>query len=285
MSSKTQPSQGIQSWQHWLPVLLGLLAMYLPTFWDLSQGLWSKEQHFHQPIVAGLALWLFWRGYRSWQPLGQSNAVLAWLPVGFGILCYVLGRSQVFQPLEVASLIPLLGGLLWLVGGAAALRAMWFPVLFIAFAVPLPDSLLDPVLLPLKMLVSNLVEQGLYSLGYPIARDGVVLNIGPYRMFIADACSGLNSMISLAAIGSLYIYIREHPSKLQNFILLLGIVPLAFSANMARVASLVLATYHGGDAVGQKVHDYAGMLEIAALMLGFVLFDSLVGLFFKRGKA
>ncbi|MFO1386106.1 MAG: exosortase [Chitinivorax sp.] len=267
-----------------MPILLGLLAMYVPTFWDLSQGLWSKEQHFHQPIVAALALWLFQRDYKRWQHAAASSSPLSWLLILVGALSYVLGRSQAFQPLEVASLIPLLGGLIWLIGGAQALRAMWFPVLFIAFAVPLPDSLLDPILLPLKMLVSNLVEHGLYTLGYPIARDGVVLNIGPYRMFIADACSGLNSMISLAAIGSLYVFIREHPSKLQNFILLLGILPLAFSANMARVASLVLATYHGGDAVGQKVHDYAGMLEIAALMFGFVLFDSLVGLFFKRGK-
>jgi hypothetical protein len=76
----------------------------------------------------------------------------------------------------------------------------------------LAGATLDVVLIPLKYYVSYIVEELLYMAGYPIARAGVVLNIGSYQLLIANACSGLNSMIALTSIGLLYVYLSSRNS-------------------------------------------------------------------------
>jgi len=143
-------------------------------------------------------------------------------------------------------------------------------LLFLLFVVPLPGFLLDTVTGSLKQQVSIIVEWALYHTGYPVARNGVILSIGQYQMEVANACSGLNSMYSLSAIGILYLYLMRHTSVVRNVILLLSLWPIAFVANIFRVIALVLITYYFGDAAGQGFfHGFAGiaLFSIAIAML------------------
>jgi len=96
------------------------------------------------------------------------------------------------------------------------------------------------------------------------------LSIGQYQMEVANACSGLNSMYSLSAIGILYLYLMRHSSGTRNVVLLLSLWPIAFAANIFRVIALVLITYYFGDAAGQGFfHGFAGiaLFSIAIAML------------------
>jgi exosortase len=162
---------------------------------------------------------------------------------------------------------------LLVMGGWRLLARFRFPLLFLAFQVPLPGFILDSITGPLKSYVSHLVEALLYTAGYPIARSGVVLSIGPYQLLVADACSGLNSLYSLAALGTLFLHLSRTTGVLRNVLLLSGIVPIAIAANVLRVLALVLITYYFGDEAGQGfLHDFAGMmLFIVALGLLFGL--------------
>jgi exosortase B len=150
-----------------------------------------------------------------------------------------------------------------------ALKAMWFPLFFILFMIPLPGVLLDAVTLPMKMAVSYVAESVLFWVGYPIARAGVILQIGPYQLLVADACAGMHTLISLEALGLLYLNVVKHNSLFRNVTLAILIVPISFTANVIRVMVLTLVTYHFGDEAGQGfVHGFAGMvLFIVALML------------------
>jgi exosortase len=145
--------------------------------------------------------------------------------------------------------------------------------------IPLPGIIVDALTNPLKRHVSEIAEQLLYAVGYPIARSGVTLTIGPYQLLVADACSGMHSLYSLTALGLLYLYLMKHASLLRNAILAACIIPIAIGANIVRVIFLVLVTYHLGDEAGQGfLHGFAGMvLFIAALLLLFVI-DSALGL-------
>jgi exosortase len=139
--------------------------------------------------------------------------------------------------------------------------------------IPLPGSLVDALTGPLKQWVSVIAENTLYAIGYPIARDGVVLTIGQYQLLVADACSGLNSMFSLSALGVVFMYITARASRLHNAIMLISILPIAFAANIVRVMALILITYHLGDEAGQGfLHGAAGIvLMIVALIILFML--------------
>ncbi|NWG87703.1 MAG: exosortase B [Hydrogenophilaceae bacterium] len=268
------------SWFVWLPTLLGLAILYLPTYWYLANHTWTQDEHAHGPLILIVALYLAWQQREVFLRTTPSPAQLVGWPIAiFGLLLYALGRSQEIVIMEIGSQIPVLLGTLLITLGWRAVRTLWFPLLFLVFMIPLPGFMVDAATGPLKHQVSVLAEGILYLFDYPIARNGVVLTIGPYQLLVADACSGLHSMFSLSALGLLYVHLMQHRSWLRNGILIAAILPIAFAANVARVIILVLVTYHFGDAAAQGiVHDSAGiLLFVVALLLLFGL-DSLLGL-------
>jgi exosortase B len=257
------------------------VALLLFSCVRLWGGLWEQEAYSHGPIVLAIFLWLLWKQPRP--PLEAPTPLAhaaGWLLLAAGLAGYVAGRTVDIAFIDVASLIPVGAGLLLVLGGTRALRAYAFPLAFLVFLVPLPDFILEALTGSLKNKVSYITEFVLYHAGYPIARNGVVLSIGQYQLLVADACSGLNSILSLSAMGVLYMHLMHYPSVARNVLLLLAIVPIAAVANLIRVTFLVLLTYHGGDEMGQGfMHASAGLfLFVIALMMLFA-FDKLLGRF------
>ncbi|MCC6534647.1 MAG: exosortase B [Burkholderiales bacterium] len=280
MLDKAETSSAPNYWAAWWPVLLGLAVLYLPTYYDLANGLWNQEEQAHGPIVLAVALYLAWQGRGTLVSLPQhgASAVLGWVLLACGLLLYALGRSQSILLLEVGSQIPVILGALLILGGRAAARQMWFPLFFLLFMVPLPGMLVEALTGPLKHYVSLIAEHVLYALGYPIARSGVVITIGPYQLLVADACSGLHSIFTLTAMGLLYIYLMGHQSWLRNAILMACILPIAFLSNVVRVMALVLITYHFGDEAGQGfLHDLSGIVLFVVGLLFLFAVDSVLG--------
>jgi len=255
----------------WWPILLGLIALYMPTYYALSTGLWNNDDQAHGPIVLMVVLFLFWqnREYLKYNFNAKTKPILGSLSLGFGLLCYMLGRSQEIFMLDIGSQIPVLAGILLLTRGSSALKVMWFPLFFILFMIPLPGVLIDAVTLPMKMAVSYVAENVLFWVGYPIARAGVILHIGPYQLLVADACAGMHTLVSLEALGLLYLNLVKHNSLFRNITLAILIIPISFTANVIRVIVLTLVTYHFGDEAGQGfIHGFAGMvLFMVALIL------------------
>ncbi len=236
------------------------------------RGIWSTDQQAHGPIVLSIACWLI---YRKWPDMlhaseGKSVATITgWVIFIIGLLLYIIGRSQDVLLFEIGSVIWLLAAVLLIIRGRDALKAMWFPLFFMLFMIPLPSVVVDAVTMPMKMAVSYVAENVLFWAGYPIARTGVILQIGQYKLLVADACAGLHTLFTLEALGLLYLNIIRHDSLPRNIMLAILIVPISFTANVVRVMVLTLITYHYGDEAGQGfLHGFSGMvLFLTALML------------------
>lgn len=265
-------------------VVAGLLALYVPTYFDLYETFWQSGRAVQGPVILAWIAWLLWRDRQALVLQSQPPVVSAPAAAlcGFGLLCYGLGRSQSFFQLEIGSQVPLLLGTAWLILGADALRRLAMPIAFTIFLIPIPGTLLDAVLMPLKQLVSAIADGGLHALGYPIARTGVVLMIGRYDLLIADACSGLNSMIALSGLGLIYTYVVRRPSRWHTTLLLMSVLPVAFMANVIRVITLLLVTYYQGDVAGRAFHSSAAWLEIVLAFGGFFAVDHLLGFAARR---
>src|SRR5450759_3444551 len=260
----------------WWPVLFGLLAMYVPTYYNLATTLWKTEEQAHGPLILIVVLCLIWRqrDHLLADTATKARPVLGSLILLFGLLLYVIGRSQDIFMFDIGSQIPVLIGILLITRGVPALKALWFPLFFIVFMSPLPGILVDAITGPLKQHVSELAEAILYQAGYPIARSGVTLTIGQYQLLVADACSGLNSMFSLSAMGVLYLYLMRHTSWLRNGIIIASIIPIAFVANVVRIIILVLVTYYLGDEAGQGfLHGAAGIVLMLVALVSFFCLD------------
>lgn len=270
----------------WWPIVLGLLVLYVPTYWMLAHGIWNSDEQAHGPIVLVVALFLIWQNRvvfmdnASTQPT-RVEVATGWTLLVVGLLAYALGRSQDILLFEVGSQIPVILGALLITLGIKSARALWFALFFLVFMIPLPGFVVDAATGPLKQYISVIAEQVLYAAGYPIARSGVTLTVGPYQLLVADACSGLHSMFSLSAMGLLYLYLMRRTSIARNLIIMVAILPIAFSANIVRVMVLVLVTYHLGDEAGQGfLHGFAGiMLFIIGLLFLFAL-DGILGYIF-----
>jgi exosortase B len=274
------PSKQIsnQQWLTWLPILGGLLALYVPTFINLANGIWQEDEYAHGPIILIVILWLIW-DKKSFLFDSQNNtAPLAGFSLlAAGLLLYILGRSQGITILDVGSLFFVFAGTLLVMRGWRTARAFWFMLLFIFYLLPLPGTFVDLVTGPLKNFVSLIAENILYTVGYPIARSGVVLTVGQYQLLVADACSGINSMFSLSAVGLLYLYLMHRKNWLHNSLIIVSLLPIAFCANIIRVIVLILVTYHFGDEAGQGfVHKFSGMVLFIASLAGILLLDALI---------
>lgn len=254
----------------WWPILVGMLAMYLPTFYDLFNGLWATEEQMHGPIIFTLAIWLM---YKQWPLLKQNCSmpatVIGWLILVSGLTLYIIGRSQQIIQFETGSFIWMLAALLLIKRGSSALRLMWFPLFFLLFMIPLPGTVVIVLTMPMKMAVSYVTENILFLFDYPIARSGVILQIGQYQLLVADACAGLQTLLTLESLGLFYLNVIRHTSIFRNVVLALLIVPISFAANVIRVIALTLITYYYGDKASQGfLHEFAGLvLFLSALIL------------------
>jgi len=262
----------------WLPVLAGLLLLYVPTFYAASTTYWQSDENAHAPIILAVIVWLVWQQRAALQADSSRRMPAAGFALlVFGLLLYVLGQSQDIALLEIASLTPVLAGAVLALRGWRVLRAFWFPLLFVVFMLPLPGFFVDALTGPLKQHISEIVEQILYTVGYPIARTGVMLTIGQYQMLVADACSGLNTMFSLSALGLLFMYLTARASLAHNLIMLASILPIAFVANIIRVLILMLVTYHFGDEAGQGyLHGGAGIVLLMTALSVLLLLDAVL---------
>lgn len=277
-----KPQGQYAAWPEWLPVIIGLLVLYVPTFYNAGTTFWQSDEHAHAPIILVVVIWLAWQKRMALATAsGQSRPVAGIALLLFGLLLYVLGRSQDIPLLEIGSLTPVLAGVLLAMRGLPVLRIYWFPLLFVVFMLPLPGFFVDALTGPLKQQISVIVEQVLYVAGYPIARTGVMLTIGQYQMLVADACSGLNTMFSLSALGLLFMYLTSRNSILHNGIMLAAILPIAFIANIIRVLLLMLITYHFGDEAGQGyLHGAAGIVLLISALSVLLLLDAILARLF-----
>lgn len=259
------------SWR-WPAALVGLfwLGLYGPVIGRLAV-VWSGDPSWsHGPLVpaaAAAALWLRLAGLRA---APRHPDPRAGYPVLFAALALRLagglvdtvaaGNAGLF--LQGLSLVLLLAGGVALLCGRGWLRLTAGPIGFLLFMVPLPAALVEAVSLPLRSWSTAIAASGLPRLGVPVLREGNVLVLPGAAVGVADACSGLHSLISLLAVAAALVLFGgdDEPGWLLPA-LLVSALPLAAVANALRIAALALGAAHGG--VSGAVHTASGVALFA----------------------
>jgi exosortase B len=264
----------------YLTILLSVLVLFGPVFYDLFVTVWSTDTQSHGPIVLAIGIWFFY--FKTKQILEKNQTFkpapkLGWLLVLTGSCIYLVGYSQSVYILSIVALVFILCGLICMVFGLKTVYKYWFALFFFVFLMPWPASVIDTLTQPMKIAVSYAADYVLFALDYPIARSGVILQIGQYKLLVADACAGMNSLFTLEAIGLLYINVINHQAFWRNVLLAVLIVPISFISNVLRVCTLALITFHMGDAAGQGfLHNFSGMVLFLTALILIILIDSLI---------
>ncbi len=254
------------------PLWVGFVALAAPTVLRLADKTWSREFGAYGPIVLATGGWLLWRQLPELRRLGrQGNLALTALVIIGSLISYVFGRAYDFLTLETAGVYGVGIAMLYSQFGMTVLLKNWFPLVYLAFSIPPPNTLLADVTGPLKEFVSWAATNWLDAWGVPVAREGVTIFVAQYQLLVEDACSGMNSLVGLIAVSLLYIYLMRGSSWKYSLLLVCFVIPIAIAANIMRIMTLILLTYYFGDAVAQGfLHFTAGMFLFAtALILVF----------------
>jgi exosortase len=259
---------------HLYAILIALLGAYLPVYRELAASLWREEAYAHGPLIllAVLALTAAHRAALSRlaptnRPLAGSLILLA------GLVMLWLGVMRSLPAWMAASHIPVFAGIIMMLWGKRGLRTLWFPLLYLVFLIPLPPIFIEVMTWQMKEWIALTAVGLLEAFDYPVARSGMIILVGQYQMLIANACSGLHSILSLSALGMLYVYLVARHDRLRAMLLLGGVLPIALAANVLRTLVLLLVTFHTGDAAGRYWHELMGTIMFVVALAMLLLLD------------
>lgn len=260
-----------------LLLMVGVLAAYADVIAGLIRQWWTDDNYSHGFLVVPLALYFAW----------QKRTALAVLPArpdpwaGAGVLLaaalFVVGTAAAELFLARLSLVLLIAASIGVVWSRDHVRVLRFPLFFLLLMIPPPGIVFNQVAFPLQMLASQVGEVTLRSAGVPVLREGNVLELETMRLEVAEACSGIRSIVSLFAFG-LIVGRFGGASPAGLGILALATVPIAVLANAARVAGTGLAAHVWGSAATEGVaHGLAGALVFMGAAAGLLAVHRLAG--------
>lgn len=245
-------------------VLLALAAAYH----DILEGLvrqWNTDDNYsHGFVVLPLALWFAWdrRAKLRALPLRPSIAGLIVILVSLGVLTVGVLGAELF--LSRISLIGVVAGLVLFLAGPAHLRTLAFPIAFLLLMVPLPAIIFNRIAFPLQLVASQAGSTALDWAGVPVLREGNVLVLATTKLEVAEACSGIRSLVSLLTLAIVLgqFSLRTRSGRVA---LALAAVPVAIAANAFRVAGTGLAAHFWSPEVAEGFfHSFSGWIVFAA---------------------
>ena len=207
------------------------------------------------PLFAGYLVWL------RRERIRQTKLQPAWIGVfviAFGLALLLLGDLGAELFLSRFSIVILLTGFTICFGGWALLRELRFPLLVLCIAIPIPAILLNHITLPLQMLASKVASDLLPLFGVPVLREGNVIELPAMKLEVAEACSGIRSLVSLLAMSIFYGYFAEK-SNLIRALLVLFSLPIAITANSLRIVGTGLCVqYWDAEKAMGFFHEFSG---------------------------
>jgi len=269
----------------WFGVLL--IVAYYPILKHLVEQ-WMNDPDvghgFFVPLVAGYIAWQ--RRDRlmalEWKPAWWGIAILAW----GGLQAYIglLGAELFLQ--RSAFLISLIGMLLVL-GGTALVRELLFPLLLLPFMIPIPTVVYNRITFPLQLFASRVAEVLLGLIDIPVVREGNVLELASQKLSVAEACSGIRSLLSLSFLSLVYSYFFD--SKVwMRWALFFGVLPIAILANAGRVTITGILSEHDPDLARGFFHELEGFvifaIAFAMLYVLHLLINWIYRWKFEKGK-
>jgi exosortase len=170
------------------------------------------------------------------------------------------------------SLLIVLAGLIVLFLGWSFFRAVLFPWAFLVLMIPIPAIVFNQITFPLQLLASKVASTVLPWLGVPVLREGNVMVLPAMALEVADACSGIRSLMSLATLAVIYGYLMERSTALR-VLLALASLPIAVAANSLRVVGTgLLVQYWDPDKAQGFFHEFQGWLMfVASLVMLYLL--------------
>lgn len=258
----------------WLPsalLALLLIALYYRVGIKLVVDWYNIPDYSHGFLVPLFSLFLLWdkREKIAATPVQSTWAGLPLIVLGLVFLVFGIYGVDLFT--SRVSFVVLLAGLIWTFLGRAMLRELSFPVLVLLLAIPFPAIIFNQITFPLQLLASKLASMILPLIGVPVLQEGNVIQLPAMKLEVAEACSGIRSLMSLFTLAVFYGYFLERTTR-RRILLALASIPIAVAANAIRIVGTGLCVQYWDPvkALG-FFHEFSGwvifVISLACLYL------------------
>lgn len=274
-----------QSWNvSWTPVLV-LAAFLLLLYHGIAVKLvtdWYELPDFsHGFLIPFFAVFLLWDNRKTFRQTPLSPSWAGMILVILGLFELLLGRLGADLFFERTSFVVLAAGFIWTLMGKPMLGRAKFVLFVLLLAIPLPTILFNQITFPLQLLASRFASDLLPLAGVPVLRDGNIIQLPAMPLEVAEACSGIRSLMSLFTVAVIYGYFLEHKTW-RRVVLALSALPIAVTANVARIFGTGLCVqYWDPDKALGFFHEFSGWLmflvSLACLYLVHVAMRLIAG--------
>jgi len=260
--------------------------LYRPVILKLVRDWGADENYSHGFLIVPLAAYLVWERRHALRALTPRPSAwgLAIVAGSLGVLLAGLLGAELFLS-RIAMVGTLAGGVVFVLGWVH-LKRLAFPLGVLLLMIPIPAIIFNQIVFPLQLLASRVGEASLSALGIPVLREGNVIVLANTSLEVAEACSGIRSLISLLTLGIVYGYFTDRRASVRTAIAL-STIPVAIVANGMRVAGTgILAHYYGPATAEGFFHEFAGwMVFVVAFLMLFVLMRIFLWLAPDEGKS
>jgi exosortase len=239
-------------------VTLAAIVVYFHVLSSLVSQWASDENYSHGFLIVPFAVYFAWARRASLAAAPLHPSFLGLAIVGGSLILLIAGLFGAELFLARISLIGVIAGTILFLLGWHHLRLLAFPIALLILMVPLPALVFNQIAFPLQLFASRIGELVLTTAGIPVLREGNILELSTTRLEVAQACSGIRSLVSLVTLGVILGKLNE-PRRWARVVLALAAVPIAIVENAARVAGTGLAAHWvGPEAAEGFVHTFSG---------------------------
>jgi len=245
-----------------LPALVALLALvYFPILRNLIENWRLVPDYSHGFLIVPLAAFF---AYEKRRELTRAKLGGSWWGIvllALGYLSLALGQlGTLLTALRTAFVLGLMG-LVLLLAGKQIFRILLFPMSFLMLMIPIPQSLVNSLTFPLQLIAARWAVAALQAIHIPALLEGNIIHLARTSLFVAEACSGLRSIMALLTLGVVFSHFFRRGHRVQQLALIVSTLPIAIFVNALRVALTGFLTHHWGhDAAGGFIHDFQGMI-------------------------
>jgi len=254
----------------WLIALVVSLAwLYAATALNLVREWATSADASYGLLLTAVAVWLLFRRGRSASLAirrRRTDAAALALLLG-GLLCYLVGQLAADVFVTRVSMVLVIAGVTLFSARDVAPRTLVAPFLFLLIAIPLPELVVNSITLPLQLVASRIAEFTLAALSIPVFREGNLLTLPSSTLEVAEACSGLRSLVSLGAIAVMFAWMLRR-GVVARSALVAATIPIAVIMNGLRIAATGVVVERWGPAFGKGAwHDFTGWITFVASLV------------------
>lgn len=259
--------------------LVSAVWLFYPVGASLVRDWLNDDNYSHGILIVPLAAFFAWERRDRLARLAPRPSLVGLLVVCGSLLTLVAGTLGAELFLTRVAILGTLVGTILFTGGWAYLQVLAFPLAFLLLMIPIPAIIFNQIAFPLQLFASQFGTAVMELCRVPVLREGNVIMLAHTTLEVAEACSGIRSLISLLTLGIVYGYFTD-PRPWMRTLIAVATIPIAIVANGLRVAGTgVLAHYYGREAADGFFHTFSGWLVfIVAFVMLFVVTQALLRL-------